>query len=96
MNDRSDTPSRAAATDARAQYPEDVITWARQSGKDLTALLDKDGKLDDKAVKALIDEAKKARPAWFASGGPGSPSNAGGKPSGVDPAKFLEGKKFSF
>lgn len=96
VNDRIDTAIRAAATDARAQYPEDVITWARQSGKDLAALIDKDGKLDDKGVKALIDEARKARPAWFASGGPGSPSNAGGKAPQADPAKFLEGKKFTF
>lgn len=96
VNDRIDTAIRAAATDARAQYPEDVITWARQSGKDLAALIDKDGKLDDKGVKALIDEAKKARPAWFGSGGPGSPSNAGGKAPQADPAKFLEGKKFTF
>lgn len=95
LADRMDGAIRSAAAEARAQYPDDVVTWIRQQGKDLSTLLDQDGKVNDKAVKALIEETKKARPTWFTSGGPGSPSNAGGKPV-ANPDKILEGKRFTF
>lgn len=78
----------------RAHNVDDVIVWAReQSGEDLSKLIDEAGKVDVKAVGELVKKAHKARPHYFQSGGPGSPSNRGGKPPEQDPNKILGERK---
>lgn len=62
-----------------AYNAKDVIGWARnESGEDLTKLLSSDGVVDGKAVGELVKKAHKARPHYFQTAGPGSPSNRGG------------------
>lgn len=81
----------------KAKHPEDVLIWARTYAADKLAkivdeanLFTEDGsvnpeaiKVDQNAVKDLVTECMKARREWFQVGGPGSPSNAGGKPPGT-------------
>lgn len=67
------------------QFPDDVLQYVRSNYADqLETAIDKDGKIDAKAVERLIVEVKKARPTWFTSGTPGSPSNAQGRPLGAN------------
>jgi outer membrane murein-binding lipoprotein Lpp len=80
LKDRLDGVIASEARDAKAQHPDDVIDWIRtKSGEDLSKLVGEDGKVDAAAIKALVEKAKTARPTWFNTGGPGSPSNKGGK-----------------
>lgn len=73
----------AALRDAagEADTPEDVILWATAHAAELVdAILTDNGTIDEKAVTAVIEAAKKARPKWFQhTGTPGSPSVAGGR-----------------
>lgn len=63
-----------------AEIPADVVTWAQvHATEELAKTLDDDGAVDESAVKALVEKCRKARPNWFTAGGPGSPSNNGGK-----------------
>ena len=62
------------------ENPGDVVVWAQANAADqLAKTLTDDGAVDDKAVKELVEACRKARPNWFTAGGPGSPSNNGGK-----------------
>lgn len=63
-----------------AEIPADVIVWAKaHAAEDLAKTLNDDGTINTGAVKALAEKCRKERPGWFTAGGPGSPSNAGGK-----------------
>lgn len=62
----------------KAQYPEDIASQIQKDSPDAFTQLWKDNTFDEKTAKTLIEAIKKARPAWFSSGGPGSPSNARG------------------
>lgn len=75
---------RAAATAAKAQYPDDVIEYARKLNSNLDSLIGDDGKVDQKAVEKLIEGTKKDRPTWFGGSNPGSPSASNGKPADLD------------
>lgn len=67
-----------------ASVPRDVIVWAREyAPDDLAAVMDKDGKVDDAKVKALVGKCKKDRPHWFGGKGPGVPSNSDGHTAGT-------------
>jgi hypothetical protein len=89
-----------AARDAKAEKPEYILMWAEKfAAADLAALVDEDGKVDDKAVADLIKKVQTAEPKWFGAGGPGSPSNRGGKTPDAQTqlAQALKGKKlFNF
>jgi hypothetical protein len=50
----------------------------------------KDGKLDEAAMKALIELGKKENPEYFTGGTPGSVSNSGGRPAPVDKTPVLK------
>lgn len=70
---------RSAATEAKAEIPQDILNLLKAEGKlDVETLIDDQGGVKADAVKALIDAAKKLRPNWFGRGGIGSPSNARG------------------
>lgn len=75
----------AMASAAKAQYPEDVVKFLRSDHAEaLTAAVGEGGAVDEKALNKLIEDVRKARPSWFGSTAPGSPSNAGGKPQQPD------------
>lgn len=62
------------------ENPGDVVVWAQANAADqLAKTLTDEGAVDGKAVKELVEACRKARPNWFTAGGPGSPSNNGGK-----------------
>lgn len=84
---------RRAAQEAKARYPDDVIAWAQTAKGNLETLLDKEGGVSPKAISSLIDEVRKARPEWFLTGGPGSPSNAGGHVPEANKADQALGRK---
>jgi alanyl-tRNA synthetase len=90
--ERLETAIRTAASAAQARYPEDVVVWARTSGDNLDALLDKSGKVSTEAVKALVEKARAARPEWFKGSGPGVPSNANARLPEASDALRLQGR----
>jgi vacuolar-type H+-ATPase subunit I/STV1 len=69
------------------KYPDDVVTLIRSSYKDIAKAWKEDGTIDTTVITAAIEEARKARPEWFAPMTPGSPSNFGGTPPQVDQKK---------
>ena len=70
----------SAATEQKAQIPDDVLAWAeKNSPAELEKTLKDDGSVDDKAVQALVKACQTARPTWFGKGGVGSPSMGGGR-----------------
>ncbi len=78
--DRRDDAIRAEADDLRALNPDDVIAWAASAQPDLfAAALD-----DPAAVRQLVQACKAARPHFFGSSAPGSPSNFGAQPPSSD------------
>lgn len=89
--DHRDSKIREAAQTEKAKYPADTISWAEREAKtELDALMAEDGTIDDKAVKALVQAHKKARPELFLGGGVGSPSNTGGTPPSPDKKRIEE------
>lgn len=75
----------ALAVKARVEHPEDVVKFLRDNhSDDVNALVNEAGAIDDKAAEKLLEVVKKARPNWFAVGGPGSPSNRDGRPVAPD------------
>jgi hypothetical protein len=66
------------------KYPDDVVAWIRSNHADIAKALKEDGSVDSAIVNTAIEEVRKARPEWFAIGGPGSPSNFGGTTPEVD------------
>jgi hypothetical protein len=71
--DRRDAAIRAEAEALRAVNAEDVIAWAAAQSPDmLAAALDDAGK-----ARQIVMACKAARPHFFASSAPGSPSNFG-------------------
>lgn len=87
----------AAARDARATHPDDVLVWATHFGAqhkaDVKEALNDDGSVNEKHVKAIVEAAKKERPHFFGSTAPGSPSNRNGQPPSHNPAEVLKDKK---
>lgn len=78
MQDKVDTAIQTAAKGAHNAV--DVVLLARsQFGEDVAKLVNAEGVIDDKAVTALVDKIKKAKPHMFGSANPGSPSNNGGR-----------------
>lgn len=78
-----------AAGKAKAEKPEHVLMWAKEyAPADLLTLVSEDGKTDEKAVEALIKKVQAAEPKWFGQGGPGSPSNRGGRTPSVKPKEI--------
>ena len=76
------------------KYPLDVITHARTHlAEDVAKLVVKDGNVDPKEVEKLVAKVKAARPDWFIGGGPGSPSNRGGRVPEPGAKEKEEGKK---
>jgi hypothetical protein len=69
------------------KYPDDVVTLIRSSYKDIAKAWKEDGTIDVTVITAAIEEARKARPEWFAPTTPGSPSNFGGTPPQIDQKK---------
>ena len=79
------------AKEARA--PEDVILWAEANAADaLGSAVTEDGQIDTKALQAIVEQCKKARPHWFGADSAGTPSNTGGRAAspGKDREKILE------
>jgi len=82
----------AAAQQAGAEVPEDVVVWAQTYAPDaLNAVVSDAGAVDSAAVEKLIAACKAARPGWFRSSAPGTPSNADGRVPKVNADKLLEG-----
>lgn len=78
LEERRNAALLDAARTAHAEIPQDVVTWAKEhAASDLEALMGEQG-VDEKAVAKLVEQCKKARPTWFKTGGPGSPSNRDG------------------
>lgn len=78
--DRRNSAITAAAQKARAEVPDDVVTWAeKHAAAELAKVLKEDGAVDEKAVGALIDKCRAERKNWFTGSGPGSPSNRDGR-----------------
>lgn len=77
----------AKATGEKADIPADVLSWLKDNAAaDLDALkADESGKFDDKALKALVEKVRTARPKWFGTSNPGSPSISGGR--AIQPGK---------
>lgn len=70
------------------KYPDDVVTLIRGNRSiDLSKAWKEDGTIDTTVITAAIEEARKARPEWFAPTTPGSPSNFGGTPPPIDQKK---------
>jgi hypothetical protein len=89
---RRDDAIRAEADDLRALNPDDVIAWAAAESPDLLAAA-----LDEPAaVRQLVLACKAARPHFFGSSAPGSPSNFGAQPPSGDRSaidRALNGRK---
>lgn len=83
-NDRLDAAITATAQAQRAEHPQDVVDLLRKG--DLSGVLDDKGNVQADKVKALVDQARKDRPAWFQTGGVGSPSNRNGVAPEADAA----------
>ena len=82
-NDRRDAAILAAAR--HATDPSDVLAWAKTDGQQhLETVLDDAGEVVAEQIEALVQACRQAKPHYFRSGGPGSPSNAGGKPPQPD------------
>jgi hypothetical protein len=71
---------RAVASGAQAFHavdPNDVIAWAAREQPDaLASVIAADGSIDPDAVDALVAACRGARPHYFRSSAPGSPSNS--------------------
>lgn len=95
--DRRNHAVLAAARAAKATHPDDVLGWVERYGTEhkvgIESALKEDGTIDDKAVNAMIEAAKKQRPNYFTSTVPGSPSNRDGLPPSNDPSKALGDRK---
>ncbi len=68
----------------------DILNWAQGSGRDLSLLIDDALKPKAEAITELINAAREARPTWFKTATPGTPSNAGGLPSDADKQRRLQ------
>lgn len=86
--DRRNGRIAAAADKAGAVDHADVLAWALGQGDLLTATMNEAGAVDDKAVEKLIADARKAKPHFFKSGGPGSPSQRDGRSPTNDPEEL--------
>lgn len=74
-----------------AEHPADVLLWLEANAKDeLDAVMSDDGTLDEKKIAALVTKARKERPNFFRSGGPGSPSDKDGRVPDGDPRRKQE------
>lgn len=93
LRDKQQSALKDAAREAKAKDPNDILMWAKEyAAADLSGLVNEDGTIEEKAVKALIAKAQAAKPDWFgAVAGPGSPSNRTGKPA--DPKAQVEALK---
>lgn len=80
--DRRNTAVKTTLRDAnvRKEDAEDAFFLMEKRGL-LENLLDKDGKLDEKAVNAAVEAFKKDKAAYFTPGGAGSRSNSDGRVS---------------
>ena len=68
------------AASAGASRPADVVMWLRANrAAALTQIVGEDGAVDDEQLTALVDACREARPEWFVSRTPGSPSHDGAK-----------------
>jgi hypothetical protein len=93
LADRVNTRIENLARAAKASNPEDVVDFLRSKrAEDVAGLVDKDGKIDDKAAEKMVADVKKDRPSWFAVSGPGSPSNKDGRPPQPDSNKLFGDK----
>lgn len=64
----------AAAKDAKAEVPADVVDWAEKHAADvLEKTVKDDGAIDEAQVKALVDKCRQARKSWFGTRTPGIP-----------------------
>lgn len=96
ITDKVDGAITTAAQSAGAKNTAHVLKLLRDEKADkVTALANDKGDVDAKAAETLVNEFKTANPTYFAGGGPGSPSNRGGKTP--DPKaqmeQALKGKK---
>jgi Skp family chaperone for outer membrane proteins len=81
-NDRIETELRAALTAAKANNPKTVLSYILVNHRDaMQSLLTDDGKIDEKAMTALVETVKKEDATLFTppSSIPGSRSNADGR-----------------
>lgn len=96
-DDKRQAAITAAASAAKAAYPEDVLAWAVMNASDLLdKVVSEDGAVDKKSVDDLIAKAKAARPNYFSQPPktPGSPSNAGrGAPANGEADRRTEARK---
>ena len=77
--DRRNAALANALRDAKAQNTDDLLVILNgKYAEELDALTDDDGNVDDKAVKAMIEKARKNHSVFFAAASPGSPSNRDG------------------
>lgn len=80
--EKRDGAIKDALLKARSTAPEDVLIIMQTRFPDMvTATLKEDGTLDTKAIEALVTKAKAERKQDFTGGGPGIPSNSGGRNS---------------
>jgi hypothetical protein len=83
--ERRDSEIKAALRDARAKKPDSVLILMTASQPDMVkAVLGEDGKVNETALKKLVEEAKKQHAELFSGSIPGSPSNNNGRPPEPD------------
>lgn len=79
------------ALTGKTDKPQKVLTLLINGhAADVDGVMAADGTVDAQKVSALIDKAKKEYPEDFKSGGPGSPSNAGGRTPAPDHKSILD------
>lgn len=72
----------AEASRQGARYPDDVWGWALvNSQDDLEPIINEDGSVNREAVKRIVEAHAAARPELYRGNTPGSPSNAGARPT---------------
>ena len=87
MKDKRDSAIMAAFRESRSSKPDAVLILMEKSHSSLIeAVADKDGKIDEGAMKTLVETARKTHPELFGGSGPGSPTNRNGQPPQPDKA----------
>lgn len=96
LEEKRNSAIKSAASDSKARYPDDAVTWLRlaENAALIDKVLDENGEPDKKALETAIAAHKKARPDYYKAqaGGVGSPSNADGQVA-ADTKKQLQGMK---
>lgn len=91
MEERRQSAILSALTEARVKKASDLLILINaRYPDDVVAAMSEDGTLDEKAIKKLVEMARKEWADQFQSSSPGSPSNAGGKTPAPDKDSLLK------